>query len=271
MKQIKSYALLFLILVSIPVVPSIASEPDALSTRKNFEIDGRRAFTMIPPILTEDAPIPWVWYAPTLGKGLPGTHEAWMFNSLHKQGIAISGIDVGESYGSPRGVKLYQALYDELTKRRGFSKKPVLLARSRGGLMLYSWASRHPTQVAAIAGIYPVCNVTSYPGIERAAPAYGLSPAQLKEQLRELNPIELLDPLARQQTPIFHIHGDQDRVVPIEPNSQLLVNRINAKGGAAKVEIIKGQGHNLWVGWFTHQQLIEFMIKHATPGEQRNP
>ena len=61
----------------------------------------------------------------------------------------------------------------------------------------------------------------------------------------------------------MHIHGDKDSVVPLEPNSQLLVNRINALSGNAKVQVIEGQGHNLWEGWFTNQELLDFMIKHA--------
>ena len=66
---------------------------------------------------------------------------------------------------------IFQALYSELTNKRGFGKRPVLLARSRGGLMLYSWAVEHPDSVGGVAGIYPVCNIASYPGIARAAPS----------------------------------------------------------------------------------------------------
>lgn len=220
---------------------------------------------MIPKEKPKSGPIPWVWYAPTLGNGLPGRHEAWMFNRLHEKGIAIAGIDVGESYGSPQGAETFQTFYKKLTSDFGFSPKPVLLGRSRGGLMLYSWAVRHPESVGAIAGIYPVCNLTSYPGVNRAAPAYKLTPDELTQQLKQLNPIELLKPLAVAKVPILHIQGDSDKVVPLEPNSALLADRINELGGNAKVHVIKGQGHNLWEGWFTNQALTEFMIHHAMP------
>ena len=80
---------------------------------------------------------PWVWYAPTL-PNLPGNEERWMFEQFIAAGIAIVGIDVGESYGSPAGRKLFTALYDEMTGRRGYSSKPVLMGRSRGGLMTLS-------------------------------------------------------------------------------------------------------------------------------------
>ncbi len=29
------------------------------------------------------------------------------------------------------------------------------------------------------------------------------------------------------------------------------------------LEIVKGQGHNMWPGWFTSQKLVDFVIAHA--------
>jgi hypothetical protein len=43
-----------------------------------------------------------VWYAPTL-PNLPGPEERWMFEKFRAAGIAVAGIDAGESYGSPAG------------------------------------------------------------------------------------------------------------------------------------------------------------------------
>ena len=43
------------------------------------------------------------WYAPTL-PGLPGPEEKWMvFQKFLDAGMAIAGIDAGESFGSPSG------------------------------------------------------------------------------------------------------------------------------------------------------------------------
>ena len=126
--------------------------------------------------------MPWVWYAPTL-RGLPGEAEKWMFERFLKAGIAIAGIDVGESYGSPKGRAAYSALHKHLVEKRGLVKQACLLARSRGGLMLYSWAAENPDKVRCITGIYPVCNIASYPGLPRASGAYELTAKQLKAQL----------------------------------------------------------------------------------------
>src|SRR5438445_653198 len=123
-----------------------------------FAVDGHPAFLLLPRQKDSGNTTPWVWYAPTL-PGLPGVEEKWMFERCLAAGIAVAGVDVGESYGSPEGRVVYSTLYEELVQKRGLSKKTSLLARSRGGLMLYNWAAEHPSSVACIAGIYPVCNL----------------------------------------------------------------------------------------------------------------
>ena len=232
--------------------------------RETFVVKGRNGFVIMPPQAQRVAgPVPWVWYAPTLGNRHPNRDEQWMIDRLHGAGIAIAGIDVGESYGSPAGIEGYQNLYLELTVNRGFKKKPVLLARSRGGLMLYGWAVKHPNSVGGVAGIYPVCNIASYPGVNRAASAFDMEPEELSASLKEFNPVDNLRPLANARVPIFHIQGDSDKVVPHEANTGLLEKRYRALAGPVQVELIPGQGHNMWRGWFESQSLTDFMIKHA--------
>ncbi|MFK7767555.1 MAG: SMP-30/gluconolactonase/LRE family protein [Mariniblastus sp.] len=233
---------------------------------ESFQLDGHDAFVILPPDAKTD--IPWVWYAPTL-KGLPAQSEVWMFKKFLAKGIAIAGIDVGESYGSPKGRKLYSTLYDHLTESRNFRTKPCLLARSRGGLMLYSWAVEHPQSVGGVAGIYPVCNVTSYPGVAKAAGAFDLTADQLTEQLKQHNPIERLEPLAKAGVPVLHIHGDNDTLVPLEANSAILGERYKSFGGPVEIDVMKGQGHNMWNGWFQSQKLTDFVIAQAL-GETSN-
>ncbi len=227
-----------------------------------FSIKDRTAFLILPEKPQAGRPIPWVWYAPTL-PGLPGGAEKWMFEEFLENGIAIAGVDVGESYGSPAGRAVYTALHDELVKKRGLDGQACLLTRSRGGLMLYCWAVENPDKVKCITGIYPVCNIASYPGLDRACGAYGLTAEQLKEVLVKHNPIDRLTPLARAKVPIFHIHGDQDQVVPLEANSGLVKKRYDQLGGEMTLEIVRGQGHNLWAGWFNSQKLVDFILTNA--------
>lgn len=225
-----------------------------------FEVQGCTAFLIRPAHAARKSP--WVWYAPTL-PGLPGPEERWMFEQFALAGIAIAGIDVGESYGSPTGRALYTAFYDELTKKRHMSKTPCLLARSRGGLMLYNWAVEHPKSVSGIAGIYPVCDLRSYPGIEKACRAYEMTEKQLADHLVENNPIDRLAPLAKAKVPIFHIHGDSDKLVPLDKNSAVLALRYRELGGPIELKVIPGQGHSMWPGWFHSQELVDFVIARA--------
>lgn len=235
-----------------------------------FEVDGRTAFVIRPAPGSRRAngPTPWVWYAPTL-PAYPEVRERWMFERFLAAGIAVAGVDVGESYGNPQGRAHFTAFYQELTARRGFGRKPCLLARSRGGLMLYNWAAEHPDCVGCIAGIYPVCNLRSWPGLDRACGAYGLTAKQLGEQLAQHNPIDRLAPLAKAGVPIFHIHGDADEVVPLPENSALLDKRYRELGGSMRLRIPPGQGHNVWDGFFQCQELVEFVIARAVPAADR--
>jgi predicted esterase len=224
-----------------------------------FQVEGHMAFLILPKERPQGQATPWVWYAPTL-PGLPGPEERWMFEKFLAAGIGIAGIDVGESFGSPKGRAGFTAFYRELTEKRGMAKKACLLARSRGGLMLYNWAAENADSVACIAGIYPVCNLTSYPGLAKACGAYGLTEAALQEQLAQHNPIDRLPPLAKAKVPIFHIHGDSDVVVPLEKNSGEVAKRYREAGGTMELNVPPGQGHNMWQGFFQCKELVEFVI-----------
>ena len=228
-----------------------------------FLVQGRTAFVILPRAKPADGPIPWVWYAPTL-PGLPADAEKWMFERFTQAGIAIAGIDVGESWGSPDGRALYSAFYGELTGNRGFAPKAVMLGRSRGGLMTLSWAVENADKVAGFAGIYPVCNLASAPGVVKASDAYGMTPERLSARLTEHNPIDRLDALAKAGVPLFAIHGDSDQVVPLEANSGEMRRRYEALGGKMQLIVPPGQGHNMWAGFFQCQELVDFVLARAT-------
>jgi hypothetical protein len=227
-----------------------------------FTIQGQTAFLILPKSVKSGRSIPWVWYAPAL-PGLPGEEEKWMFTRFLEKGIAIAGADVGESYGSPWGRDIYSAFYNEMVNNRSLAKKACLLARSRGGLMLYNWAAEHPQSVACIAGIYPVCNLNSYPGLEKASGAYNMTAAQLAAVSTEHNPIDRLASLARAEVPVFHIHGDSDQLVPLQDNSAELAKRYLAQDGKITLKVIKGGRHDMWTGWFQCQELVDFVIKYT--------
>ncbi len=234
---------------------------------ETFLVNGRPAFILWPRQEKRSTPQPWVMYSPTLPR-YPDVHEKWMHQQFLDAGIAVAGIDVGESYGSPAGRKHFSALYKELTTERNFGAKPCLLGRSRGGLWSSNWAIRNTDKVAGIAGIYPVFDLTTYPGIKRAAPAYKMSEEDLAAAIKQHNPIEKVGTLAKAKIPVFIIHGDIDNVVPLKQNAARLVEIYGSSGAQAfvELEVAKGQGHNFFEGFFTSQKLVEFTIKHAKAG-----
>lgn len=231
---------------------------------ESFLVAERPAFILWPTEEKRTKPQPWIMYAPTL-PGLPDQHEKWMHEQFLAAGVAVAGIDVGEAFGNAQSRQWFTALHHELTEKRGFAKKPCLLGRSRGGLWTSSWAIENPELVAGLAEIYPVFDLRSYPGLTRAAPAYGLTPQDLETQLSQYNPIQRIEVLAKAGVPAFLIHGDVDKVVPLKDNSAEFVARYKSAGAEKLVTLVvaEGQGHNYWEGFFRCQELIDFAITRA--------
>ena len=234
---------------------------------ESFLVAERPAFILWPEPKLRREPQPWVCYAPTLPP-YPDEHEKWMHQRFLEAGVAVCGIDVGEAYGSPQGREWFSKLYEELTQGRGFARQPCLLGRSRGGLWVTAWAAEHPDRVAGLAGIYPVFDLRSYPGLERAAPAFQLTPSALEQQLAAHNPINRVSVLAKAAIPVCLIHGDQDEVVPLAQNSNAFREVYRQAGAEKHVQLIvaKGQGHNYWEGFFRSPELVEFVIARAKAG-----
>jgi alpha-beta hydrolase superfamily lysophospholipase len=235
-----------------------------------FLVEGRPAFILSPKVSSPKETQPWIFYAPTLA-GYPDDHEKWMHEKFVEAGVAVAGIDVGEGYGSPKSQQLFTAFYNEMTTKRGYAGKPCLLGRSRGGLWVTSWACQNPDKVAGIAGIYPVFDFRTYPGLKNAALAYGLTPEQLEVRQSEFNPIERVSILAKARIPAFFIHGDEDKVVPLKENSAEFLARYQSQNAEKLVTLViaKGQGHNYWEGFFRCQELVDFTLARAFDGARR--
>ena len=247
--------------------PSKSPSKLTLSGTEEFKVGDRSAFVFLPPEEKRSKPQPWIFYAPTL-PAYPDEAERWMHERFLAAGIAIAGVDVGEAYGNPQSHAAFEALYEKLQREKHFAAKPCLLGRSRGGLWVSSWAIAHPERVAGIAGIYPVFDFRTYPGITNAAPAYGVSPNELLQKADRLNPISRVPVLAKARIPVFVIHGDVDKVVPLKENSAELVRQYREAGSGelVELEILEGQGHNFYEGFFRSQKLVDFAIRQARVG-----
>jgi hypothetical protein len=259
---------------SLPVKPAgrspfapVPSWPSLKVGRVNtFMAGGRPAFVFLPETRVAYRQ-PWVFYAPTLA-GHPDEAERWMHEQFLAAGVAVAGVDVGEAYGSPSAHPPQDALYREVRRRFGFASRGVVLGRSRGGLILSSWAAANPSRVSGVAGIYPVFDVRSYPGLENAAGAYGLTSDALSARLDLLNPVSRAGNLAKAGVPALFVHGDSDKVVPMEVNSSAFAAAYERAGAGrlAKVVVLPGRGHDMDAGFFQSEELVRFVIDRAKAG-----
>ncbi len=252
--------LITLVLWSLLASSAIAAAPPA---KVPFVVEGREAFIIAAPQSASERP--WVWYAPTLGANLPGPGHQWYFDRFLQAGISVAGIDLGEVRGSPESTATFDAFHGEMV-RRGYSSKPVLLGQSRGGLMMLSFAMRHPDKLGAFAGIYPVCNLASWP-LQKSKPAvladYKLLEAEFITKLSDYNPVDNLARLAAARVPMFIVHGDSDFVVPLDENGGLLKQRYESLGGPITLKVIPDEGHKVSPSFFECQELVDFVLNHS--------
>ena len=238
-----------------------ASAQDALpKTAETFEIEGHKGFVYAAPKPAEGKP--WVWYAPTL-KGVSLVQRKLYFESFLHAGISVAGFDLGEVRGSPTSTANFTRFYEAMVQR-GWSRKPILLGQSRGGLMMLAWGMRNPDKVRAFVGIYPVCNLASWP-LTRSKDAtladFAMTEVELRAKLSQFNPVDNLQGLLTNQVPMFVVHGDSDEVVPYDDNTRMLKDRYEAGGGRITVKLIAGEGHKVSPSFFECRELVDFVVK----------
>ncbi len=200
---------------------------------------------VVPKEISEGTP--WIWRARFWG------HEPQVDIALLEKGFHVAYVEVGNLYGSPEAVARWDAFYEFLTEEKGFYKQPALEGMSRGGLMLYNWASQNPEKVLCIYADNPVCDFKSWPGGKGVGKgsskdwklcraAYGLSEEDALNYTG--NPMNGLAPLAAAEVPLLHVVGDADVVVPVAENTAIVEARYKALGGSIEVIHKPGVGHH---------------------------
>ena len=213
--------------------------------RYDFEW-AERTVTVVAPA-QKAAGTPWLWRGEFFGA------FATVDEALLKQGWHVVYMACPNTFGSPDTIERWERLYEYLTGNCGFSRRPVLLAMSRGGLYVYHWAAAHPDRVGLIYGDAPVCDVKSWPGGRGKGMGsandwtlfkniYGLTEEQALAWKQ--NPIDVLAPIAKAGIPIIHVVGDADDVVPWDENTLVLKKRYEALGGHVELIIKHGVGHH---------------------------
>jgi len=230
--------------------------------RYDFELDGRPCTVVAPHRVAPN--VPWIWRASFFGQ-CPDVDLA-----LLERGFHVAFMDVTDLCGSPQAVTLWDAFYADLTQQHGFAPRPALEAISRGALIAYNWAASHPATVAIIVADIPVCDFRSWPG----GTGRGVgSPADWRDCLRAYaltedaaltyagNPVDNLSPLAVAGVPLFHVHGDQDEIVPVEENTGLVQARYTALSGPITVVINHGGGHQSCV--YDARTVVDAILEHT--------
>jgi len=249
-------------LLVLSLFASVAFGDDVLpKTAEKFDVNGHTAYLYAAPKPAKGKP--WVWFAPTL-KGLSLSTRKAYFEGFLRAGVSIAGYDLGEVRGAPSSTAQFTQFYDEMVKR-GWSRKPILLGQSRGGIMMLAWAMRNPEKTQAFVGIYPVCNLATWgmKNLPVMLADYKLTEVELRARLHEFNPLDNLQGLLSHKVPMFIVQGDADRAVPYQENALLLKERYEAGGGPITVKIIPGEGHQATPAFFADKDLIEFVLRQA--------
>ena len=140
---------------------------------------------------------------------------------------------------------------------------------SRGGLIIYNWASQNADKFFCIYADAPVCDIKSWPGgmfsgegnlgaYKSCLKAYYLDTISVKTF--ENIPINNCVNLAKKDIPVMHVFGDADEVVPFKENTALLAEKYEAAGG--KIELIRKEG----VGHHPHclkdpKPIVDFILE----------
>ena len=181
---------------------------------------------------------PWIW-------------KAEFFNSFPKfelamleKGFYLAFMSVGNTFGCPSAMDHFEKFYEAMVSW-GFSKRPIMLGLSRGGLYIYNYAIRHPEHVACLYADNPVCDFKSWPGgigtgegsdsdWKKLQRDYGFSSE--KEALEyKGNPVDNLEILARHGVKLIHAARTEDTVVPIAENTDIVEKRYKELNGSIKV------------------------------------
>ncbi len=230
-----------------------------------FEHRGQAAKIVFPKEAHPDKP--WIWRARFWG------HEPQAELALLEKGFHLVWIDVADLYGAPRAVEIFTEYYEYLRRVYHLHQRAVLEGFSRGGLIVYNWASQHPEKVACIYADAPVCDIKSWPGGQgsgkgspkdwaRCLEAYGLAASQV-DTFRGI-PLFTAAKVAEAGVPALHVCGAVDRVVPIQENTYALEKTYERMGGAIRVIVKEGVDHHPH-SLIDPTPIVRFVLEHTTP------
>ncbi len=229
----------------------------------DFDHEGLKCRVVVPKMTAPGKP--WIWRARFFG------HRKEVDVALLEKGFHVAFVDVANLYGSLAALQRWDAFYQYLVSEHGFHKKPALEGMSRGGLIIFNWASENSDKVSCIYADAAVCDFKSWPGgkmkskgskgdWQRLLKAYQLT--EEEAMAYRSNPIDRLEPLAKAKIPIICVVGDADEVVPVAENTAIVEKRYEELGGSITVIHKPGIGHKH--GLDDPSPVTQFILKHSS-------
>lgn len=207
----------------------------------------------------------WIWRARFWG------HEPQLDKALLERGFHVVYIDVANLFGNEESVALWDDFYTYLIKEYNLNPKAVLEGMSRGGLIIYNWASKNPEKVACIYADAPVCDIKSWPGglysgegspgeWEKCLEAYNLDDKSVLDFTGI--PIYNAVKVAQAGIPVIHVCGMADKVVPYAENTAKLAENFETAGGDITLILKEGVGHHPH-SLQNPKPLVDFILKNT--------
>lgn len=174
------------------------------------------------------------------------------FNYYHARGFGVAYLSYrgyGGSSGSPSEAGLIadaNAAYDWLIAKGVAPNRIALLGESLGSGVAVQLAARR--EVGAVALEAPYTST-----VEVAAKIYWWLPVHvlMKDQFKSI------DFIAAVVAPLFIIHGDQDRLIPVDFGKRLFA----AANQAKELDVVEGFGHDVLFEESTWAREVEFFAR----------
>jgi len=249
--------------------PQFAEDGTALwhgFVRHDRQVEGRSVVVVAPERPAEGHP--WIARARFFG------HEPAADLALLERGFHLAYVDVADLYANETALAAWDAAYEAVRAEFGLAERFAFEGMSRGGLLIYRYAARHPERIACLYGDAPVCDIRSWPGGQGVGKGHVPSWNRCLEALGldedsaagfGGNPIDLLAPLAAAGIPILHVCGEADDVVPITENSDVVEQRYRELGGVIDVIRKPGTGHHPHA-LRDPQPIVDFVLRHTVEG-----
>lgn len=163
-----------------------------------------------------DTPGPWVMGVHGSGREALSYRDVPFYARQRdlalEAGCSFAAISMGQDvWAREEGFAKVEALYCWMTEQ-GYWKRCVPMASSAGGCQMFRFAEEFPERVAALAGIFPVWDVSriTLTSLEKA---WGLQGEALQKAIHPNNPAA--QPQKLPQVPIVICHGLNDTAVPV--------------------------------------------------------